>query len=49
MNLGEDLKVSSTGSLVSIITFSLELKILTLFMFSNLYPFTNTIDQPYYL
>ena len=42
MNLGEDLKVSSTGSSVSIITFSLELKILTLFMFSNLYPFTNT-------
>ena len=42
LNLGEDLKLSSTRSLVSTATFYLELKTLTLIMFSNLYLFTNT-------
>lgn len=41
-SLGENLKVSPAGTSVNTINFSFELKILTMIMFNNLYPLSNT-------
>ena len=40
--LGADLELSSTGTSIGTLRFGLEMKTLTLIMYSNLYPLTNT-------